>query len=175
MSAREISDAAVQKATGHDWAEWLKLLDQAGAKKMSHQEIVAVAAQHGAGRWWQQMVTVTYEQKRGLREVHQQSGGFTANVSRTIAAPVADVYDAWSKWIRGQKAKVRTSTVNKSSRITWHDGTNVEAGFYDKGENKSTIAVQHSKLPDAKSVSKQKQFWSDVIATLVPRSSKGSR
>ena len=166
MSTREISDAAVEKATGRDWAGWLKLLDKAGAKKMSHQDIVAVVAQHGAGSWWQQMVTVTYEQKRGLREVHQQSGGFTANVSRTIAAPVADVYDAWSKWIRKQKVTVRTSAANKSSRITWHDGTNVEAGFYDKGENKSSIAVQQSKLPDAKSVREQKQFWSDALAKL---------
>ena len=67
---------------------------------------------------------------------------------------------------RKQKAKVRTSTANKWSRMTWTDGTSVEAGFYDKGENKSTIAVQHSKLPDAKSVSEQKQFWSAVIAKL---------
>lgn len=164
---REISDAAVKKATGRDWAEWLKILDKAGAKTMPHQEIVALVAESGAGSWWQQMVTVTYEQKRGLREVHQQAGGFTANVSRTIAAPVADVYAAWSKWIGKQKkVAVRTSTANKSARITWSDGTNVEAGFYAKGASKSQLAVQQSKLPDAKSVAERKAFWSEALEQL---------
>jgi hypothetical protein len=166
MSTRQIGDEAVKKATGRDWNEWLKLLDKAGAKTMSHQEIVAVAAEHGAGPWWQQMVTVTYEQKRGLREVHQQAGGFTANVSRTMNVPVAALYKAFAKWVRKQDATVRTSTPNKSMRITWSDGTNVEAGFYEKGDEKSSIAVQQSKLADAAAVQTSKAYWSEVLAGL---------
>ena len=34
--AAGISDEAVAKATGKTWAEWLKVLDAAGAKIMSH-------------------------------------------------------------------------------------------------------------------------------------------
>jgi hypothetical protein len=34
-----ISSEAVRKATGRTWAEWLRLLDKAGAKKMAHGEI----------------------------------------------------------------------------------------------------------------------------------------
>ena len=34
-----IGSAAVGKATGRKWPEWLALLDKAGARKMPHREI----------------------------------------------------------------------------------------------------------------------------------------
>jgi len=151
------------KATGHDWAAWLKILDKAGAKKMSHQEITEVASRNGAGMWWSQMVTVTYEQKRGLREVHQQSDGFTSNVSRTVAAPLDALYSAFAKWLKKQKATVRKANANKSMRITWPDDTSVEANFYAKGDEKSSVAVQHSKLASAAAVKEKKTYWAGVL------------
>lgn len=58
------------------WNQWFAILDKAGAKKMTHQEIVKfLNSQHDVGPWWQQMVTVTYEQARGLREKHEKPGG----------------------------------------------------------------------------------------------------
>jgi len=35
-----MSDAAVQAKTGKNWKEWFSLLDKAGARKLTHQEIV---------------------------------------------------------------------------------------------------------------------------------------
>ena len=35
-----ISSEAAQKATGYDWAEWISILDKAGAKTWNHKEIV---------------------------------------------------------------------------------------------------------------------------------------
>src|SRR2546426_8019727 len=91
-----MSDAAVKAKTGKTWPEWFKILDKAGAKKMGHQEIVAVLSQqHGVGPWWQQMVTVTYEQARGLRAKHETPAGYQISVSRTVAASITKVYKAW--------------------------------------------------------------------------------
>jgi len=163
---REISDVAVKKATGKGWDEWMKLLDKEGAKKLSHSDIAAICAGAGATPWWAQMVTVTYERKRGLREVHQNAQGFSANISRTIAAPVSVVYAAWSKWLRKQGATIRTTTQNKSTRITWSDDTNVDAGFVAKGGEKSQIAIEHSKLANAKAVAEMKSFWSEALEKL---------
>ena len=54
-----ISDAAVRKATGKGWAEWIRVLDRKGAKKMTHREIAAwLAAAKHTGPWWSQMLTV---------------------------------------------------------------------------------------------------------------------
>src|SRR5262249_13986392 len=91
-----ISSEAVAKATGKSWDQWHAILDAAGAADMTHQEIVAVLRdEHGVGPWWQQMVTVGYEQARGKRVRHQRPDGFSINRSKTIAATVRAVFAAW--------------------------------------------------------------------------------
>jgi hypothetical protein len=64
-SVAGMSDVAVKKATGRDWAAWVKVLDAAGATSKPHREIVKIV---NAGSWWSQMVTVGYERIRGLRD-----------------------------------------------------------------------------------------------------------
>src|SRR5213080_5057440 len=92
-----MSDEAVEAKTGKNWSRWFKHLDAAGAKKMTHQEIVAhLHDKHSVRPWWTQMVAVTYEQARGLRDKHEKPEGFEISVSSTIAAPVAKAYRAWS-------------------------------------------------------------------------------
>lgn len=168
-----ISDEAVKKATGRDWKEWLRLLDKAGAKKLAHREIATIVSeQFGAPPWWSQMVTVTYERERGLREVHQTPAGFQASVSRTMAVPIDELFAAWNdakrrrSWLRASKIIVRKATPNKSIRITWSDGTNVEAGFFAKGATKSQVAVQHSKLAGKADVAAKKALWSEALTRL---------
>ena len=172
-TAPRMSDAAVKAKTGKAWPEWFKILDKAGGKKMSHQEIVAVLSQqHSVGPWWQQMVTVTYEQARGLRAKHQTPAGYQISVSRTVAASISKVYKAWHDgktrklWLPAS-ITIRKATANKSMRITWTDGkTNVEVGFYPKGTGKSQVAVQHNKLPDAKAAARMKTYWGSALDRL---------
>jgi len=175
-----MSDAAVKAKTGKAWAEWFKILDKAGAKKMGHQEIVALLSQeHGVGPWWQQMVTVTYEQARGMRAKHEKPGGYQISVSRTLSASVSKVFKAWQDentrklWLAvpgaatGSPLTIRKATANKSMRITWTDGrTSVEVNFYPKGAGKSQIVVQHSKLPDAKAAARMKTHWAGALDRL---------
>ena len=76
-----MSDAAVKKGSGRSWAEWVKILDAAGATSKTHREIVKIV---NAGSWWSQMVTVGYERIRGLRDKGQRrGGGYEAGKSRT--------------------------------------------------------------------------------------------
>ncbi len=169
-----IGDDAVRARTGKDWAEWFALLDAAGAAKMSHQEIVACVSQIAdIGMWWQQSVTVTYEQARGLRELYQTTGGYQVSVSKTIAVPVSKLYEAWmdeairSQWLPGAKFNVRKATPGKSLRITWLDGgTDVDVNLYSRGEAKSQITVQHAKLADAKDVARMREHWAEALEQL---------
>jgi hypothetical protein len=168
-----MSDASVKARTGRIWSEWFKLLDVAGAKRMTHQEIVALLSKkHGVGPWWQQMVTVTYEQARGLRQVHQKPGGFEISVSRTIGAPVSKAFKAWTdekvrqQWLPA-RLTIRKATVNKSLRISWADGdTSLAVAFDPKGANKVQIVAQHSKIPSAKAASTLKIFWAEALDRL---------
>jgi uncharacterized protein YndB with AHSA1/START domain len=168
-----IGDESVKNATGKTWEEWFAILDSAGGEGMTHKEIVAfLAEQHQAAPWWQQSVTVAYEQARGKREKHQMPEGYQISRSRTFFVPLADLYNAWADesargaWLLGDEIQVRKATPNKSLRITWSDGSSVEALFSAKGETKSQAAVQHSRLRDAELAERMKAFWSDALDKL---------
>ena len=167
-----MSDEAVQAKTGKTWSRWFKHLDAAGAKKMTHQQIVAhLRDKHDVRAWWQQMVSVTYEQARGLRDIHEKPSGYEISVSRTIAAPVNKAFKAWTDektrklWLSANFS-IRKSTTNKTIRITWGDGTDVVSAFYPKGEGKCQVVAQHGKLKDARAGAKMKAFWSDTLDRL---------
>lgn len=167
-----ISDEAVEAKTGKTWSRWFKHLDAAGGKKMTHQEIVShLQDKHDVRPWWTQMVAVTYEQARGLRDKHEKPAGYEISVSRTIAAPVVTAYKAWSddktrkKWLPANLT-VRKATAHKTLRINWEDGkTSLNVSFYPKGE-KSQVVAQHGKLPDAKAAAKMKKFWAEALDAL---------
>ncbi len=168
-----ISPAAVKKATGRTWAQWLVALDKAGARKKPHREIAEwLHTRHKLPGWWAQMVTVGYEQARGLRAKHQKTDGFEVSASRTIAAPVADAFEAWrdaaarEKWLPHTQLTVRKATPHKSIRITWGDGTNLSVNFWPKGSLKCQVVPQHGKLPDAATAEKMKNYWTAKLDAL---------
>lgn len=169
-----MSDAAVKARTGKNWKEWLAILDRAGGKKMNHQEIVKyLHTKHVVGPWWQQMVTVTYEQMRGLREKHKKPGGYQISVSRTLKTPLAKLFKSFANekarnaWLAEDSLTVRKATPNKSVRISWNDGkSSLEINFYSKGDDKSQVVVQHSKLPDAIASAKMKAYWAKALERL---------
>jgi uncharacterized protein YndB with AHSA1/START domain len=174
QAAPRMSDEAVKAKTGKTWKEWFAILDKAGASKLSHQEIAQyLRARQGVGPWWQQMVAVTYEEARGLRERHQKPGGFQISVSRTVNVPLARVFKAFANekarnaWLDEDGLTVRTAITNKLMRVTWNDGkTSLEISFLPKGDDKSQVVVQHSKLPDAKASARMKTFWREALDRL---------
>jgi uncharacterized protein YndB with AHSA1/START domain len=171
--ATKVSDDAVQKATGKTWPQWFKLLDKAGCAKMNHKEIVAVVAKHFDGPWWGQMVAVGYEQARGLRELNQSCDGvFQASSSKTVSVPVARLFDAWhdakqrGKWLGDTDGElvIRKATKPKSLRVTWCDGsTHVDVNLFPKGDAKSYVSLQHTKLKDGREVEKMKRYWAGAL------------
>jgi uncharacterized protein YndB with AHSA1/START domain len=169
-----MSDAAVKTKTGKDWKTWFALLDKAGANKMSHQEIThLLSTKHDVGPWWTQMVTVTYEQVRGLRDKHQKPDGYEISVSRTVNGSAARVFQSFADekrrtlWLRENGLTIRSSTQNKSLRATWNDGkTRLAIAFAETAKNKTQVVVQHSRLPDAKAASRMKTYWSTALDRL---------
>ena len=169
-----MSDEAVKAKTGKAWKEWFAILDRAGAAKMTHQEIAThLHTKHAVPPWWTQMVTVTYEQERGLRDKHQRPDGFQISVSRTVNAPLTKLYKSVADdknrgtWLKEKGLVVRKATPNKTMRVTWSDGKqNLEFYFYRRDEKKSQIVAQHSKIPDAKTAAKLKTYWSEALDRL---------
>jgi len=166
-----MSDEAILAKTGKNWKQWFAIIDKAGGKKMTHQEIVKLlTSKHNVGPWWCQMVTATYEQQTGQRAHHQKPNGFEISISRTINKPLSALYssfdnnDSRSNWLGADGLVVRKKTKNKSIRVTWKDGkTSLDIQFWPKDKNKSQIVVQHSKLPSAAAATKMKTYWAKAL------------
>ena len=169
-----IGDEAVLAKTGRHWEEWFAVLDAAGAQTKPHPEIVAILSdQHGVGPWWRQMVTVGYEQARGLREAHETTAGFQMSASKTIAVPVSRLYEAFTntrgrgRWLPGNKLTVRTAVPDNRIRIRFDGGDGaLEANFAAKGDDKGQVTVTETKLKNRAAVERQKAYWKQALDTL---------
>ncbi|MEP0814097.1 MAG: SRPBCC domain-containing protein [bacterium] len=194
-AARSISDDAVRKATGKSWEHWFKVLDKFDVQANGHRNAAYhLYEKHNVPAWWSQMVTVEYERARGLRQVNERPDGFQISVSKTIAAPAFEAFDAWAKaaklnkWFTtGAKQKFeeggaysngdndkgvfRRIVMDKLIRFTWENekhspGTVVEVQFEAKPGGKSVVRVIHSKLSDKKCADDMKTGWKWALDSL---------
>lgn len=170
------SNEAVKKKTAKAWPEWFKLMDKAKAHNLTHQQIVAWLERNhpSLSGWWQQMITVTYEQARGLRKKHQKPDGYQISVSKTFPLSVSTLYRAWKNknrqpWL-SEKLTIRKATLNKSLRITWEkDQTHVDVQLYlkdKKAKNKTQLTISHNKLKTAVQAERMKKFWAKTLEKL---------
>jgi hypothetical protein len=170
------SDERIRQRTGRGWEEWFDLLDDWGAAERTHREIARwVADQLGIGPlvWDAQAITSSYERARGLREVGETEQGFAVSTTRTVAVPVERLFDAVvdealrRSWLPDGELSERTATRPKSARFDWGDGTSrVIVGFDAKGEQKSTMALQHVRLADRDEADRMKAYWRERVTAL---------
>ncbi|HWZ92095.1 MAG TPA: hypothetical protein VNW92_24700 [Polyangiaceae bacterium] len=169
-----VSSDAVARRTGKSWAEWFALLDAAGAAELDHKGIVAVLAQrHGVGPWWQQMVTVAYEQARGKREKQDTDDGYQVDVSKTLELPLAKLFRFWAepaernKWLADDRFSIHKATASKSIRARWGRGVSrIDVDFLDKGAGKSQVTVQHNRIESPDAAEQMKAYWAKKIRAL---------
>ena len=167
------SSEAAEKATGKPWAEWMALLDAAGGREMTHKQLVdQLGGQYRLSGWWMQQIAVAYENSRGLRQKHEMADGYQISRSCTLGAPAAHVYELWldeaarRRWLPDAEFTVRKATPHKSIRLSWSDGTLVEARLVEKRPDKTAVTVQHNKLPDAETAERMKAYWAAALERL---------
>jgi hypothetical protein len=172
--ALTVSDEVIRDRTGRGWEEWFELLDEWGAVERSHAEIARwLADEQEIDGWSSQAVTVSYERARMGRAVGERPDGFTITAQKTVAVPVERLYEACvdeslrNRWLADGQLRERTATKPRSARFDWGDGeTRVTFAFEAKGEAKSTVALEHARLPDGEEAERMKAFWRDRVATL---------
>jgi hypothetical protein len=169
-----LSDEAVRRRTGRGWEEWFDLLDEWGAPERAHKEIASwVGEEHDLDGWSAQAVTVAYERARRGRAIGERREGFGIGASKTVAVPVERLFDAFvdeslrERWLPDGELRERTATRPKSARYDWGDGsTRVIVGFEAKGEAKSTVAIEHERLANAREAERMKAYWRERVAAL---------
>jgi hypothetical protein len=171
---RSASDDALVARTGRPWTEWHELLEGWGAIDRPHPEIARwLVDQHGVDGWWAQELTVRYEMASGRRKPGQRPDGFSITSSKTIEVPVDTLYqafvddDARGRWLPVDGVKVRTATPHRTARFDWKAGAErLAIGFAAKGDARSTVSVEHSRLPDDEAAAREKRLWKERLADL---------
>ena len=170
-----VSEAALVEATGKGWDAWFAILDRWEGTSHSHIEIARYLADElQVPMWWTQTITVSYERARGMRVKYQRPDGvFAVSSSRTIAAPITDVYEAVvdddrrSEWLTDGKMMLRTGSEAKAAHFDWEAGpTRVHVWFVDKGGAKTTVAVEHERLDGADEAELAKAAWAARLKVL---------
>lgn len=171
-----ITDKVVLPQTGQSIESWFEYLDHLGAKDKTHLEIFNLISEtqglQALGQWNHNLLATSYEWSRGLKERGQKGKEFEISVSKTIEVPVSAIYRAWTdesarlQWL-GEQITIRKSTVDKSARITWSDGTtSLSVDFYAKGDHKSQVVVQHLKISEIEQANSLKAYWGEKLNSL---------
>jgi hypothetical protein len=172
----KISDEKIRERSGRGWEEWFAMLDEWGATERPHREIARWLAEklgvHPLA-WNAQAITSTYELTRGLREVGEKEDGFAITASKTVAVPVERLYEAVvseparAAWLPDDRLRERTATRPRSARYDWGDGpTRVHVTFLAKGDEKSTVALEHRRLADGSEAERMKAYWRQRLVVL---------
>ncbi len=185
-----VSDAKCRDKTGHNLAHWFDVLDRFGAVQKGH----AAAARHlrdahGIDSWYSQGITVAYERTRGLRAPNQRRDGeYEFSASKVVAADTKTVMAALvekrrrARWVdgvdpdligalsaalgaAGSKGFIVKADGQARYRYTW-DGTTVEVYVTPKPGGKSSIVVQHIKLPSPDVVEERRTQWRTTLTAL---------
>ena len=183
----ELSNKTAIKSTGHDLEYWFKVLDKFGKANGHTKAAEFLYAEHKVQAWHAQMITVTWERSRGLRQENQScTGAFQVSVSRRIAASTDWIVDfinnpkARKDWLKASSPALRkaiedafadgkTLETKKAGyarmRYKWLSSV-VELRVYGKPSEKSSIVADSSDLPDADAVTVRREAFAQALDRL---------
>jgi hypothetical protein len=170
-----ISNEAVAKSTGKEWNEWFVIIDKAGGKSKSHKEIVAFLREHfSLSPWYQQMITVIYEQARRKRKPHEMPDGFQISKTRTFPWGISELRECWlnermrKKWLQDSAIEVTGTLEKRLIRfIRPVDDCRYEVRFYPLDVNKTRLTVQQNRIADASLAENMKDYWKKQLRNLL--------
>jgi hypothetical protein len=191
-----VSSASVEKGTGKNWDKWIGHLEKAGARNLTHQEIVALLkTKFKVKGWWQQVVTGGYELHIGRRlEGQNLKGDYSVTVTK--AMPI-DQKALWKKlwsaegiaaWLNpmsefslrvkspfevegGIYGEVRSFLAPVRARLSWRDSdwpkaTYVQIYIVKREGKKSILAIMHDGLKTAALKEQMRKHWRAAIGRI---------
>jgi uncharacterized protein YndB with AHSA1/START domain len=191
-----VTTESVLKCTGKNWASWVQILERAGARGLTHKEIVAfLKTKHRLGLWWQQVIASGFETVIGRKiEGRNEKGEYSVAGSRTFAIEKKAAWkllsskDGIAIWLKplsdfhlepgatfesegGVFGEVRTMKPGDRIRMTWQESdwekpTTVQIILVARKNKKCIIGFQHEKIKDARLKSRLRDHWKNVLMEL---------
>jgi hypothetical protein len=177
---KPINTDSIAKATGKSWERWVREIDTAGGRTMSHTELARKLYEELDGKvdnhgWWAQGITVAYEQHIGKRIPGQLANGlFEIAVSKSVPFDKATMFGKLAAWLAEHKefdgqapTKQRVSETPKRSnwRCDFADGSKFAATVEGAGSTK--IVLSHTAVPTQKDAVKWKEYWKNLLEEYV--------
>lgn len=170
VASPEMSDDAVQAATGRGWDEWCDLIDAWPGHADGHAAIARhLQDEYEVDGWWAQTVTVGWERITGVRLPHQMPDGtFTANKSRTVTVD-ADLLrktllhdEDRADLFPGLDPELRSRPTSKAIRLEVGPGV-AQIGIDELPDGRAKLTIQHARLPEFGDVERWKSFWDEWL------------
>ena len=183
----ELSDRTARKSTGHGLDHWFEVLDAFGKAHGHTKAAEYLYSEHKVQAWHAQMITVTWERARGLRQANQScTGSFQVSVSRAMAVPVGWFVEFFNDArTRGAWLKTATPALRKALEEAFASGKSmekkkpgyarmrykwlssvVELRVNASPGGKSTIVADSSELPDADAVKVRREAFAEALDRL---------
>lgn len=189
-----VTNEAAKAATGKTLAQWFAELDKENGLKLGRREINNRLYAQKLDPWWCTTIAVEYEKHYDVRKKDGLFEGYFVCATKTIAAPVAEVYKTWSngpelsKWFGpATKAEVKDGGIfankdgdkgtflrvreNKDLRLTFETAgssalTQVDVQFQDKGKGKTGLLVNHTRIQTREEADGLRAAWADALDKL---------
>ncbi|WP_413288845.1 SRPBCC family protein [Bdellovibrio sp. HCB337] len=191
-----VSTQSVFKHTGKHWAQWVPILEKAGAHTWSHQAIVAfLSKKHKLSLWWQQIVATGYEVHFGRRVAGRDAKGeYSVTGTKTFyidkkalwklvtspeglaiwLAPMSDFKLKTKTFFEredGVYGEIRTMKAGERIRFSWQEGdwaktTSVLLFIVGRANGTSILVFQHERLKDGRLREPLRELWRKVLQDL---------
>lgn len=193
-SDHPVTNEAAKAATGKTLDQWFAELDKVNGLKLGRREINSRLYEQKLDLWWCTTIAVEYEKHHDVRKKDGLFEGYFVCATKTIAAPVASVYKAWSngaelsKWFgSGSKAVVKDGgsfenkdgnkgqylrvRANKDLRMTFETKgasapTQLDVQFQDKGKGKTGLLVNHTRIQTREEADGFRAAWAEALDKL---------
>lgn len=193
-SDHPVTNEAAKSATGKTLDQWFAELDKSDGLKLGRREINNRLYAQKLDPWWCATIAVEYEKHHDVRKKDGLFEGYFVCATKTVAAPLADVYKAWSngaelsKWFGastkaevkeggafenkdGDKGKFLRVRENKDLRMIFETKgasapTQVDVQFQDKGKGKTGLLVNHTRIQTREEADGLRAAWLEALDKL---------
>jgi len=180
--------AAIERATGRSWDDWLAFFASIQADTLDHHAIATYLLAELEGMvdnrgWWAQATSNAYEHSIGRRVPGQQPDGtFRLSLSRSTELGMPELMSAWQEFAAADSdvsalvsAEPRVS--GTENRMTWRvkgaEATIITVISEPKPNGTASLVVQHGGLPSQESSAESKELWLAIVTRFLGRIATG--
>ena len=184
-----LTDAEMRERSGRTWDEWFAIMDDFGGPAKGRRALgLLLYDTHGVkDPWLSSTLLVEYEAARGVLEKDGRPKGYMICSTKTVAAPPAEAFRAWSDaaawpgWFAdgaevdfaeggrfsapdGVRGEIRKIRPDKAIKLLWDEpdgapATPVEVTFQPKGADKCIVMVAHDRIQTRRDADDLRDSW----------------